>query len=251
MGAVPVIPKILEETDWQKHKGIIAKMLKGSHETGIGAQLKAFKTYWAKVAWDVVDPKQGPRAKPKNRQEFDDRMKEAKAKGPALVAGVRQETLKLKTFLEGAAKKLTNPLIKSTKAHVENMAKVAGDLATQVKDIDLRGFTEIEDEFKRTEETGRKMLGTWINSCETGIKAVRSKPTKAEYSAKLHQKVRGLGTAMSNIPEHRDFHDKKWKSLTGDGFVVGNNKVTDGPLLLKEISRLEGVLNEFKNVLKK
>ena len=47
------LPVILTEANWNKNKGVIAKM---HGETGIGAALRDIKVAWDKVDWTKFDP---------------------------------------------------------------------------------------------------------------------------------------------------------------------------------------------------
>jgi hypothetical protein len=244
---VPQYPQILLDADWQKHKGVIAKIVKG--ETGIGAKLKKlYDVHTKETKWYVFDPKMpGSPGKPRTREELNQRMAEAKAQGGAIIEGYRKEVLAVKTHLEAEAKKLSNPLLKSTRSHIEKMADAALNLATAAKSIDLSPFDDIRKEIERTEEVGRKMLADWVKSCEEGIKKVRATPTLAEYEASLHQKVRGLNTALARIPEYQDWGDKNWKALAQDKFRAGKQ---DGDPIKQLATVVDTQLQKFKAIYK-
>lgn len=247
MPGVPSYPQILVDADWQKHKGVLAKIVKG--ETGIGARLKKhYDLHTKDTKWYILDPTMPGGTKPRTREELNKGIAEAKSKGGAVIEGFRKECLSLKVFLEAEAKKISSPLLKSTKVHIEKMADAALNLATAAKSVDLSPFDEIAQEIERTEEIGRKMLASWVDSCEKGIEKVRAKPTMTEYEASLHQKVRGLNTALARISDYQNWGDKNWKALAQDNFRTGKQ---DGEPIKKLADVVETQLNKFKIFYKK
>lgn len=244
---VPKYPTMLLDVDWQKHKGVIAKIVKG--ETGIGERLKKFEALHKQTKWWVFDPREGSGPpKPRTREELNVRLAEAKKVGGSIIEAYRKECFALKSFLEAEAKKMSNPLLKSTKAHILKMAEAALALATAARSIDMSGFEAVEAEIKKTEAVGRKMIDDWIKSCEAGIKKVRAKPTMEEYNASLHQKVRGLNTALARIPEYQDWCSKNWTFMSIDRFRDGKK---DGEEIKKLADTVEAQLKKFKAIYNK
>ena len=57
--AIPKIPPILTEAEWNKNKGTFAKM---AGETGIGRLMAAVKLFYDEVKWSAFDVQQALRA---------------------------------------------------------------------------------------------------------------------------------------------------------------------------------------------
>src|SRR5665213_2142073 len=52
--STPTIPAILTDANWQKEKGVVAKLVK--RETGIGELMKQLATAYGTVDWTKFDP---------------------------------------------------------------------------------------------------------------------------------------------------------------------------------------------------
>ena len=97
--------------------------------------------------------------------------------------------------------------------------------------MDFKSFDDMRKEIADNQAKARQMLTGWVASIKTGYAAVLSKTTYDEYIAKMYQKVRGLGTAVANIPELK----AKWSPIFGNsGYSKGDYiKKDDKPEVIK------------------
>ncbi len=248
MTGVPVYPDILTVANWNKQKGIIAKVVKG--ETGIGARLTRLRSVYDAVEWQYFDPSySGPLRKPKTKAELDERLKQARSKGGQLEA-LRKECFAVRDECKKLGDKWEKSLVvpKSTREHVQKkMVKACEDLALAAKSIDMDGYERVQAEIDRIEKTGRQMLKGWMDRVEDRIPKVKVQPTVKNYKEIMHQQVRGVGTAISGIPEYRQLYERDWEQKVGDGFMSG---VTDGPKVIEKIDEIEKALERLKKAVK-
>src|SRR5437764_6334569 len=93
--AVPTIPQILTKTDWDKQKGIIAKV--GVGETGIGAEMDKVKSTYSGIVWTKFNAKQIFPKVPSDPALVDEALKAARAEY-AKVEKLRTELRSLQTL---------------------------------------------------------------------------------------------------------------------------------------------------------
>ena len=60
----------------------------------------------------------------------------------------------------------------------------------------------------------------------------------------MHQKVRGMGTALSQIPDYRALYDHDWAAKVGDGFMTG---VADGAPVTHKVVEVEAALGRYEH----
>ncbi len=73
--AIPKIPPILTEAEWNKNKGAFAKM---AGETGIGRLMAAVKLFYDEVKWSAFDVQKALRTTD-TEQQIDEQLKLAQA----------------------------------------------------------------------------------------------------------------------------------------------------------------------------
>ena len=197
----PEIPEILTDKNWQKQKGLIAK---AHGETGIGALMKKLAAAFNNVNWSLLDPytlNPAERSPEKLRQRGDQADKEFRAN----VLKIREASLTLSRQARALAAewKKSSTIPASVRKHVENIDESALNYATRIRDFTewQKDFEELLDQAGRKQALARNMLKDWITKIAQGIAAVKKSPDMATYEAMLHQKVRGLATALNSIPE--------------------------------------------------
>jgi hypothetical protein len=241
-------PAILTDANWQKEKGIVAKVVK--KETGIGALMKTLKGTFDAVDWNKFDPYDLlPATKDRTPENID------KAFAVAKTEAVKLESIRKAAFtLRDRAKTLAAEWAKSklipssSRKHLEAVAAACENLALQCKSPDAGLFKKMRDENAANEAKGRQMLATWIASIKTGFSAVTANPTYETYNAKMYQKVRGLGTAIGNIPQYKP----KWSPIFGNaGFSKGDYiaQTDSGDALKKKVKPIMDNLARFESEL--
>jgi len=241
-------PAILTDANWQKEKGIVAKIV--SKETGIGALMKTLKTTFDGVDWNKFDPYEAMVA-------TKDRTPEniAKAMAVAKTEAVKLEGVRKAAFaLRDRAKVLSAEWAKSklipssSRKHLDAVALACENLALSCKSPDAGLFKKMQDEIAANELKGRQMLATWIQSIKSGFAAVSSDPTYKTYNDKMYQKVRGLGTAVGNIPQYK----AKWSPVFGNaGYSRGDyiGKDDSGDVLKSKLKPIMNHLATFESEL--
>jgi hypothetical protein len=210
--ALPAYPAMLTDKDWQKHKGVIAKM---AGETGIGAQMDKTETAWKKIAWAKFDAaKIWADMNPKKVEDYDKKLEEAK-KEHAKLDPVKKELWALRDL----ATKVTegwkaNKLIpKSSREHVEKIASTADSLALQLKDI-LGEFATVKAAGSIDKPTLEKKLGDVAGK----VAADLDKRTQQEWT---------VGT------------DKNWFGRDFLRFLDGYKIVKDGKTIVERFSKVD------------
>ena len=239
----PEYPKILTNKEWQKEKGIIAKLV---GKTGVGEQMdkvanKFNAVEWAKFYAKLVCAKEkGVVA----TVHVDEKLQQAKDEYRKSVEPLRQELAKLKDVAKKAAElfKKKTAVPKSSTKYAEEVAKAAEQFSAAVKDNGVY-FTTVEKEFleersriERLEIIAAKAIRSEIANIRMYAKEVETNPTVEKYIGEaktgFHQSVRGVGAALLNLSGDKKlekFKDEVWKKLSGDSF----KPKTDGEVLSK------------------
>jgi len=222
--APPDYPAILTDADWQKKKGIIAKM---TGETGIGAQLKKIKTAFDNVDWPkfyaklvcakekgVVTPTHATAAKAEMMKEHKNEVNK-----------VREELIKFDTLgKKVAADFKKNKLIpKSSTEHVELMVKTAEAFKVALKDTGVyvtASIKEFDEEISRLErilEKAKQGIQDCLKNLLLDGAKVKSTPDVATFTggAKdgFYQRIRGVNAALLSLkdyPELEKFRKETW-----------------------------------------
>jgi hypothetical protein len=211
--ALPPLPKILTNADWQAEKGVIAKLTKG--ETGIGALMDALTNAYNAIDAAKFDCRTAiVTVSQRTPENIDKAIAEAKAEYPKVqVAQKAAYALRDRAKVVAAEFAKSKVIPASTRKHVETIAVEADHFGVACKSMDFKSFDDVRKEETEKQGIARKMLAGWVASIKTGYSAVLSKTTGDEYIAKMYQKVRGLGTAVANIPELK----AKWSPIFGNG----------------------------------
>lgn len=252
MPSLPVLPKTLTNADWQKNKGKIAKI---AGSTGVGPALKKVETSFGKVDFQKFDVKMVCQSKKlRNEAGIEAARKAATAEYKSKVVALRKDidavrNVTRKTESEWKKNKMIPS--KSTK-HVGLVFKTADRLWIELKSLDnYFEYTAglLRKEIESNKKAAVKMLSAWIKSIALGLKKVQANPTIEEYNASLHQKVRGLGTAVSNLQDDQKF--VSWNKVWGNaGFASGlPNSATESDIK-KQIAAIASQLKKFVNEIK-
>jgi hypothetical protein len=248
MAATIPYPPILTDANWQKEKGIVAKVVK--KETGIGAMMKTLKATFDGVDWNKFDPYEAMvNTRDRTPENIEKAMAAAKIEAGKL-EGVRKAAFALRDrakvlSAEWAKSKL---IPSSSRKHLDAVALACENLALSCKSPDAGLFAKMKKENAENEAKGRQMLTTWIASIKSGAAAVNSDPTYKTYTDKMYQKVRGLGTAVGNIPQYK----AKWSPVFGNaGYAKGDYVVqTDsGEVLKNKIKPILAQVAKFESEL--
>jgi hypothetical protein len=247
MPGLPVLDKTLTNADWQKNKGKIAKI---AGSTGVGPALKKVEAAFAKVDFQKFDVKmvcQGKKSR--NEAGIEAARKGAAAEFKAKVVPLRSaidDVRKLAKKTADTWKKQKTIPASSTK-HAQLVYTTADRLWIELKSLDnyfeyTAGLLRKEIESNR--KAAVKMLQTWIKSIAEGVKKVQANPTVEEYNASLHQKVRGLGTAVSNLQD--DPKIAPWNKVWGNaGFASGISNTASEADIKKQVAGITVALKKF------
>jgi hypothetical protein len=220
--AIATIPVILTKADWDKQKGVIAKI--GVGETGIGAQMDKVKAVYGAVDWTKFNAaNRHPTSDP---GVVDEELKEAKSEYASKVEKVRAEL----RVLVGLAQKAqavfkSKPLIpKASAEHVGKIAAAADHMAVALKSMDAE-FAAFENRKKIAEQNRQaiyKVFLGYVTKMEPAIAKLNSKPNVVEYETFHKELVRGLAAALSRQKELAAFMNA-WKTFSGDGYKPKND----------------------------
>ena len=144
------LPSVLTESDWNKKKGIIAKM---AGETGIGAQLKKVETTYEKVDWTVFDAKAVSKTV-QSKDDVDKAILTAKKVYSSDVEKHRAELSKLRDLASKAALSFKkNKLIPKASVEVaEAISSSADRFFVQLKSMDseFKALEAVKDDIKQS-----------------------------------------------------------------------------------------------------
>lgn len=244
--AIPTIPQILTQADWNQQKGVIAKM---AGETGIGAQMAKVKTAYDAVDWGKFDAKLACQ-NTKDVKVVDDALAAAKAEH-AKVENVRKELRVLEDLAKKTqAKFKSNPVIPSSSAdHVGKIATAADHMAVACKSMDaeFKGFEEMKKRIIEIGETSKKALQTYLVKCQAGISQVNAKPTYETFEKFWKENIRGLSAALA-LQKDLSAHHAAWKTMSGDAFKP--KKDADANAVKTKVKEVEAALNKLKAAVK-
>ena len=248
----PAIPQILTKANWDKEKGVFAKM---AGKTGIGEAMQAVATAYGQVNWPTFDAKQQLQ-RVLMMSVIDDARKAATTEY-SKVEKLRVKVKELSDLAEttaGIFKK--KPLIPSSST--KHVAKVATEADTFW--IVLKGnsefFTasnktfddEVEDLHRKQQIAATVMKG-YLVSIPRDAKAVLENPTVKEYIGEggkgFHQGIRGLGAALAlqSEPGLQKYREE-WVNFTADGFKPKEDNEVKGKVaqVLVKLKELPGLM---------
>jgi hypothetical protein len=217
-------PEILTNTNWQKKKGVVAKL---TSETGIGDLMKKCEAEHGKqdfynkftaannIDWRQVDPG-------KTRDAVVDELEPVlvnKYKNAA--APMRKLLVEIRDTAKETAKAWKKkPLIPSASVkHVEAVADAADYLWITMKENshavkELFAFEKLRADLQKKRLESIKVLGTQITQCENGLKACLQKPTKKTWEdGGAHQGCRSVCNGMAAIGELKKVFYPTWQKF--------------------------------------
>lgn len=204
------LPTLLTVENWNKNKGVIAKM---HGETGIGAALQDLKVTWKKVDWNLFDPKTlQARYGFKDNNVDDAKAALAKAEKDLQaefkdVEAVRKKLLAFNTLSSSVATKFkaSKTIPASSRKLVEDMNKASSNLAVALKSIDQEWkayLREVEQKEKAKYEVLLSGMETKFNSALTKadafIAAAKKTPTVAFFNEGASKASRDLAQNYIN-----------------------------------------------------
>lgn len=224
------IPTILTDADWQKKKGVFAKM---AGETGIGAAMKAVAVEWKKMDWQALDPVDGAWAKsglkrtPKN---YETLFAQAKAEYTK-VAGVRT---KVKTLADLAEKveakfKASKTIPSSSREHVGKIAKEADRFWIELKSIDKEWEAEekkivakYRKDLQNTADMFGKSMTSVFDKADKFVDLVKRTPVPATFNNGMPKAARDITQLIANV-----------EKMIKEGIDIGKTAPNDELRVLK------------------
>ena len=252
-------PKSLTEKDWQKHKGILAKIIKESKKSGVGDLLTACEEAYAAFhdrftevkgdrdqqlnTWDNICTKEGG----KLLSALDDVAKHARDKAD-----------------EWGKKSSLVP--KSTVTAVSNVAVAAENFITEVEDFMESREKQINDDCDKADELREKMMVALVEMFEDNLKKAyadskeAASAFKVEPSAETYNKyfsggngvARRLATALRPIQMAKgqglDIEDPQKFITALNPWATGTlmNAPSEAKDLVKAITDFTVVLKQIK-----
>ncbi len=222
--AQPAWPALLTNKDWQKKKGIIAKI---AGETGIGAALNAGEAAFKKIDWKKMDATTIMPAE-RDVDNIEAKQKEAAAHYSSVIEPARA---KLRDIRDAAASTASewrkNKAIPSSAVKaVEAIGASASFLATELKDNSStmkdygKTFTDMIATKKKNAAEEAKKLEVTIKNLVKALSEATKTPSKqfwSEGNTSAHQRCRSMCNAIRNIPELKQPYWATWQKF-GDEY---------------------------------
>jgi hypothetical protein len=232
-------PKILTNDDWQKQKGIIAKIVKDTNVTNLGAEMTKAKSVYDQIDWMTLSAL----TTYKNETELN------QAKAAAMNAGkkfeeVRQAVFKLRDHATGVQTKFkASKLIpKSSTEHVGKIIAACENFALQCKSIGgpiMAKFDEAEKRMLSNRAVALKIVKDQVAKVQGCINGVLKNPTSDNYDKTCWQPVRAFAAGVAKAPPLAPFQPE-WKVLSS--ITPGNLK--DGGPVKTHAEKLNSLLSK-------
>jgi DNA repair exonuclease SbcCD ATPase subunit len=252
----PVWPAILTNADWQKKKGVIAKI---AGKTGVGEAMTSAEKAFKKIDWNKMDARN---ILPINRDP--DKIKAAKAEAikvyKTVIEPARKELKSLQAVVTKRADewKKNKAIPASTVQHLQKIAKEAdtlsltlagnsGGMTARLKSFDDMYAVKMKnqhDEIQKLDET--------IANLEAALRDAAKTPTKKYWEEgkgdkkSAHQRCRSMCNAIRNIAKLKTKYWKTWEPF-GDFY---HKSAPDGDqeaaAIQKKIQIVSGELAKFK-----
>jgi hypothetical protein len=244
----PQIPQILTYKDWQKKKGLVAKIV---GKTGIGDAMKNVEKAHKSVNWKLLDiGVSSPQGKACTREALKKTFDNAGAEFKSKVEGkLRKEIIALrdtakKTSVDWQKNK---KIPKKSTAHVKEVHKAADYfmVACNAASISTVVKKDYEDNLKGIEASEKVMAGLsnkLKRYCVAVAKELNSITTKKEFDGKFwSENIRGIGTTLPVLAKDLGLakEHKIWRVFASEGFKPGSDE------------EVAAKLNQIKPVLKK
>lgn len=201
--AIPDYPTTLTNADWQKKKGVFAKMF---GETGIGAALIKAKSVHDGINWQKMDCLNAyPNLQALELAEKT-AIEEFHAKVPHLIA----ELGKVRTLAQAVAKKIPPTAVKAVTAIGVACTSYIGELNK------LEEMGHFDNAREKAENTARLMVQAVNQAAQkitTGIEECKKTHTVTAYGNHLLQAVRAYAAVIARCAPLKAFHEQ-WHALS-------------------------------------
>ena len=204
--AVKTIPVILTQADWNRKKGVFAKM---AGETGIGAAMKAVDDEWKKVDWEALDPnsayaKSGKLRIPTNHAQLTEAARGERGKVEAV--RTKLKTLRDLAKVTETKFKASKVIPSSSRVHVGSIAVAADHLFIELKSIDVIWETERKQitqkyrgDLSKLATDLKKNVGITTARAEVFIKAVKADPKPKTFNSGIQKAARDVTQHLANV----------------------------------------------------
>jgi hypothetical protein len=235
----PEYPDILTQANWDKKKGVFAKIF--GEKTGIGEAMKALKKAYDDVDWEKFKlANHLPQGKEATLEVLDKLKKEAIGQG-AKIKALDEKARALERLAEEIHKKFKENK-KIPAASTEHVKKVYDAAKLFDYAITMGTITDLlEKEYQENKQgietsmkvhgENRKRLASYIDKVIAGVEKTY---TKDQFNAFWSECIRGLGTALpqvvANQPELKGEYTV-WKQFSADPFQATDQ---DTPETLKQ-----------------
>jgi len=217
----PEYPKILTKKDWDKNKGVIAKM---HGETGIGAKMEAVQKLYDAVDWDKINMtgrrKGWTWGQDISQPNWDKVYNEAKAEVVGNLAKVSKALYELRDLAQetqGKFKKSKTIPASSTK-HVGEIATTADQLGVKLNKNSMSSvLQEMDEEFQEYVNknfVGLFPVGTkkYVEKHANVMANLRADPSVSNFNLACSKMMRDFTTGLGNIAK---CHNKGFKVKNG------------------------------------
>lgn len=236
-------PPILTNGNWQKQKGLIAKVVAG--ETGIGAALTKLQAGFGAI--DQSKLSAAGWGKLHNPEEVDEALKQAKGYYTSKVEPFRKQCFEVASLARKREEefKKSSKIPASSRKHVGEIAQAASNLGTEFKSLDkeFAGFETKKKQLEQQIEGQKQLIRPNIGKLENGCKATLANPTGAEWTKSMTQQCRSIANGIKVVPEWNKLFWGTWAKL--DGLQVGEAE-TDANLIKAEVQKVQKALGELK-----
>jgi hypothetical protein len=247
MGGKPIFPDSLRKTNWQQHRSTLTKILK--RDAGIGKALEDLAASFDNIEWIYFDPRNAGLNKPKTLEELAALQQQRASKQRQVDAvSLKADLLAQRCRTLGNQWERSNVVPRKTRLHVQRtMVEDLRQLSQDLGSLDNTGFNAVRAEIRRNMKNASAMVKRWADGLEAAIGDVRDFPTTETYGDVMHQQVRGMGTAISKLPQYKAVYaDDNWLYLTSDRFI---KEAENGRAVLDKVAQVEAALKNVVAVL--
>ena len=200
----PDYPAVLTKANWDKNKGVIAKM---AGATGVGDALAKLEAAYKAVDWkkfEIAANKPNPFSLPK----LEAMKKDALAEMNGNAAKLRTAAFAARDAAKKAAVDLKkNPLTKSAAAVCDQIEKAADFMGVGANSNSIGGYiekdlAEARSAFDVTAKAIQTKIPSTVAALKNAIKAAGNPPTPKEWkAAAMMTKCRDLNQLIGNVPK--------------------------------------------------
>jgi hypothetical protein len=256
MFANPDWPVILTNADWQKKKGVVAKI---AGETGIGEAMTAAQTEFNKINWKSFAATDLLPADRHSNSGLLKKRQAALAYHGKTVEPVRTKLKALNTLAKAVAEKWKkNKLIPAGSVKtVEAVATAANNLSIDLMNNSIN-FTEAWKSYDDVIENNKKKAAIEINKIKTTIGNLESaiteyikNPTKkawADGNTSVHQRCRSMCNTIRAVEELDAKYWTTWQPF-GDFYnkdAPDNNPEEEKKIMTQKVRTVVTALKDFK-----